>query len=507
MSDSELNSRKPSNGAWSVRAIVLGAILAVVSVFWSCYNEHILWSSGVSLEYFPVGGAFIFFVLLGATVFVRLVERWTGAQRSFALTGSELLIILIMLLVASSIPTRGLVGTWIGNIACVDYRADAINQWDIYLRPHLPQWAVPSTRDASGAVYDGVISGRPEPWLAFVTPVFWWGGFFVALMAASFFVVAILRRQWVEEERLSFPIAEVPAEMVRGMDGPGRIPDIFRNRLFWLGMLFPVIHIGLRVLHFKYPAVPGDPLRVVVWQGALPLGFPRIWLQFDWMVAGFAFLAKLDILLSLWLFYWVYFAEQVILTRLGVSVGPVERIFRDGNPVVFQMTGALFVLVLTTLWLGRRHLRAFFGKAFRPSTSDYDDSNELVSCRTAVFGLIASLLYIGVWLVRSGMEPLAAVLFIPLYLIIMIGLTRAVAESGMIWFGGPGMAQHMLITATGPALFRASTLVSLGLTWSWHQDMRVTFMPAVAHGSRDGEEELVEELKQELGQPSRKELG
>jgi len=480
----EINEIK--NGAGSgvtVRSVLIGLGLVVLSTLWSVYNVHILWSSGLSMEFFPLAAAFMFFALVFLNAIAKIGEGRLGGKINWALTGRELLVILIMLLVGSTIITRGIVGTWIGNIACVRYRADAINQWGRHLLPHLPWWATTSKLSTAEAVYDGVISGRSAPWGDFIVPVFWWGCFFISLMATNFFIIAILRRQWVEEERLSFPIAEVPVEMVRGMDKRGGIPTILKNRLFWIGMAFPIIHIGMRILHFHIPAVPGDPLRIMIHKANLPLGFERIWLQFDWAVMGFAFLAKLDILFSLVLFYWIYFLEKMIFTRLGVTLGATEKMFPWPDPSGFQMVGALFVMVLTTLWLGRRHLKAVFLKAFRPS-HDYDDSGELVSSRTAVFGLIAGLVFMGVWMSKAGMEWFVILAFIPLYLVITIGLTRAVAESGMIWFGAPGIAQHMMISAMGPAMMSVASLVTLGMTWSWHSDMRIAFMPAVAHSAR-----------------------
>jgi len=481
--DGNLDAQNTPSSNVTFRAVVLGFLLVAAATVWSAYNVHILWSSGLSMEFFPVSAGFIFFALLLLNTLVKVVERKLPGTRHIALTGRELLTILIMLLVGSTIPTRGLVGNWIGHLACAKYWADAINQWERYLLPHLPWWGAVTDQPTAEAIYDGVIPGRPKPWGTLATPIFWWFGFFFALMAVNFFVVAILRRQWVEEERLTFPIAEVPVEMVRGMDTRGSIPAILKNRLFWFGMLFPVVHIGLRILHFQFPAVPGDPLRIMIWGSQLPLGFPRIWIQFDWAVAGFAFFSKLDILFSLVLFYWLYFVEQVIFTRRGISLGPAEKLFAWGSPVGYQMMGALFVMVLISLWLGRRHLKRVFIKAFRPS-HDYDDSGELVSSRTAVFGLLAGLIYMGLWLSRAGLQLTAIVAFLPLYLFIIVGLTRAVAESGMIWFGAPGMAQHLMITAIGPASLRASSLVTLGMTWCWHQDMRVAFMPAVAHSTR-----------------------
>jgi len=476
-------SNPPSPSGITFRAVLIGLVLVVLSCLWSIYNVHVLWSSAIDAQFFPVGAGSIFFALLLLNTLVKLFERAFKHAGNPALTGRELLIIMIMLLVSSTIPTRGLVGTWLGNIACPWYHTDAINQWTKYLLPYLPTWAIPPP-NAANSLYEGVLSGRRAPWGEWMTPVLWWSGFFFALLAVNFFIVAILRRQWIEEERLSFPIAEVPVELVQGTDERGGVPRLLKNRLFWIGFAFPAVNIGVRIINFFIPAVPGDPLWYVIGTQNLPLGFPRIWLQFDWAVAGFAFLGKLDVLFSLWLFYWVYFFQSVVFTRIGVSAGPVETLFSGGDLITYQNLGSVFIMVAATLWLGRRHLKNVFLKALKKS-HPYDDSKELVSSRTAVLGLIAGLLYMGLWLSKAGLSTSFILIFLPFYFVMILGVTRAVAESGMIWFGAPGMANLLTNAAFGVTAFHATTLAGIAMTWSF--DMRAAFMPSVAHGAQMSE--------------------
>ncbi len=61
----------------------------------------------------------------------------------------------------------------------------------------------------------------------------------------------ILRRRWVESERLSYPIIQLPLEMTR----PGG--RFFRSPWMWIGL---AVGAGINIingLNFLFPSIPG----------------------------------------------------------------------------------------------------------------------------------------------------------------------------------------------------------------------------------------------------------
>ena len=65
----------------------------------------------------------------------------------------------------------------------------------------------------------------------------------------------LVRRQWIERERLAYPIVQLPLEMTR--------PDgrLFRSKMMWLGF---AIAGGINLIngfHFFFPALPELPVR------------------------------------------------------------------------------------------------------------------------------------------------------------------------------------------------------------------------------------------------------
>jgi len=84
------------------------------------------------------------------------------------------------------------------------------------------------------------------------------------------------------------------------------------------------------------------------------------------------------------------------------------------------------------LWMAREHLRSVFKKAMDPSC-DVDDSGELLSYRTAVFGLVGSLFFVSAWLHAAGMPLWVVGAFLPLSVLLFLGLSRAIAELGLVY--------------------------------------------------------------------------
>ena len=64
-------------------------------------------------------------------------------------------------------------------------------------------------------LYVGLGSEESIPWRNWLTPLFWWFAGTVALVMAGFFASVLFYKQWVERERLTFPLATMPLELLR----------------------------------------------------------------------------------------------------------------------------------------------------------------------------------------------------------------------------------------------------------------------------------------------------
>ena len=65
----------------------------------------------------------------------------------------------------------------------------------------------------------------------------------------------LIRKRWSEEERLSYPIVQIPLAMTDPKSG------FWSNRLMWIGFALAAALDGLNGLNYLYPSIPALPYR------------------------------------------------------------------------------------------------------------------------------------------------------------------------------------------------------------------------------------------------------
>ena len=125
--------------------------------------------------------------------------------------------------------------------------------------------------------FEGLPLGEPVPWAALLhawaMPLAWWLTFIWTLYFVSFCMVVVMRKQWVERERLSFPLMQVPQALVEDLGGLARFPPLFRRRLFWAGAAIPFAIILWNVAGYFLHYLPAIPHQYVV---DIAPDFPRL---------------------------------------------------------------------------------------------------------------------------------------------------------------------------------------------------------------------------------------
>ena len=109
------------------------------------------------------------------------------------------------------VPTWGMSNYLVGAMTTAEYFASPENQWRELFFPYLPDWVtLTNEQNANRNYHMGIPQNVPIPWTAWVVPVFWWMSFFVGLLATGLCFVILMRRQWANHERLSYPLAQTP---------------------------------------------------------------------------------------------------------------------------------------------------------------------------------------------------------------------------------------------------------------------------------------------------------
>jgi hypothetical protein len=188
------------------RALLVGIPLLIGICFISVYADMVskVVQFGV-LQLAPPAVAALFALALFNRLLTRLLRReW--------LNQADILVIYSMLLVGVMISTRGVIEKLIPPLVYLPYYATAENRFNELITQHLPTWAVPFTpsaavQPASSAVrqfYEG--SDGAIPWSVWIGPLVAW----FALVGSVLWVFAclstILRRQWMDNEQLRFPL-------------------------------------------------------------------------------------------------------------------------------------------------------------------------------------------------------------------------------------------------------------------------------------------------------------
>ncbi|MCY3766773.1 MAG: hypothetical protein OXH06_15240 [Gemmatimonadetes bacterium] len=464
----------------TLRAVGMGVLVSALSSGWVAYSRTAADTSSVNITHLPVSFFGVFLVVLTINLILRSRPGPSG------LGPSEMLTIFAMGLVAAMVPARGLTGIWLGLMAVPYYRSTPENGWIDYVQPYLPDYLFP-TNDGNQTtlLYEGLPGGAAIPWNVWYLPLFWWLTLILAGFTVCACITVILRRQWVEYERLDYPLLAPILETIDDVhDASGRKkwPDYFKGRLFWIGFGIAFGIIGWNMISYfqpTWPRISMSPNKGLFYFARI---FPPLLTHINTYTIGFGYFVKLEILFSIWFFHFLLMSEIALIRKTGFQFGRMHQSGGGwGDPLVqWQSLGALFVFVAWGFWAARHHLRDVFRKAFF-NECGVDDSREMLSYRTAVIGFIAGNLYIVAWLHQAGIELALLAITVPASIIIYIALARFVCESGTLYLGLPtsplDMGYQILGTETISARVLTASATSHALRWMY-------FMPALSQGAK-----------------------
>ena len=458
------------------KALLIGVVLCFCIAAGEVYGVAVLHGSPMCADFSTGGAIFLFFVLvLGINVLLKCIGKKVG------LSSSELIIVYIMMIIACTIPSWGFVMNLMPLLVGIFYYATPTNRWAEIIHPHIPRWLVPQDKEAIRCFFEGLPKGGNIPWGAWLLPLFNWVVFILVVYFVMICIMVILRKQWIEKERLTFPLTELPSEMAKE-DGKSVIPPFFRNKLMWIGFAIPAVLNTINALHRYWHFISPIQLRwgIPIFERAASINL-RVYFE----VIGLAYLLSLDVSLGLWLFALLAKLQTGFFRRIGFDIGARTALSGglSATSVKYQALGALLVFVAISLWMSRSHLKDVFGKAFR-GKKDVDDTNELLSYRVAVFGLILGLLFIAIWLTKVGMSFFTSLFFVILAFAIFTGLSRIVAQTGLAYGRAPVPAPHVAMHGLGSKILGASGIVGLFFTFPWLMDIRTFVMASTANSQK-----------------------
>ena len=465
--------------AFTFRAFAVGTVASFIIGVGTTYNIMVLHGSYMAIDFSAAAAIFLFFLL------TFVVNAALGKVKSdFALNSSELKTVYVMMVVACAIPTMGMSAQLLPIITSPFYYALPENSWAELIQPHIKPWLVPQGKLWIKYFYEGLPSWEGNiPWGIWIKPLLIWGSFLMVLYFVMICMTVILRRQWMEKERLVYPLAQLPLEMSR-LEGKSILSPIFKNRIMWIGFAIAFVISSLNGLHYYYPVVPGVQLvqSISIFRRTTTLIF-----RLSLPMVGFFYMVHLDVAFSLWFFNLLSLAVRGFMKYFGHHYTENLGIYGSPSPIfAHQGMGAIAVLVISGIWVGREHFKQVIKKAFI-NDPNIDDSNELISYRTTFWGMLIGLIYMTFWLHATGIPLWIVPIFLLTTFLIFVGLTRIVVESGMAEAVASTIGSSFVISSIGARTLGPEGLTSMALTYVWSSDIRTFVMASAANGLKVAE--------------------
>ncbi len=449
------------------RAFLIGAALCATIGTSAIYANTIIRGSFVAWCFSNPIALFFFFYLVLGNILVGLAARRLSLRRE------ELVLIFAMMFVSASLPTFGLVEHLLPMITGVFYYATPENGWVDLIQPMVPGWIAPSEEGVIRGFYEGLPQGEGIPWGGWMVSLSAWLLFLLSLHLVSICLMVLLRKQWIQGERLLYPMMQAPIELVASEQDSGpmaAVPPLLRRSLFWIGFALPVVIGSINGLSHYSPYFRGISMSA----GFTILGV-SVPMQVSFSLLGFSYFISQPLGLGIWVFYLLTIIERGAFYTLGIA--STEKLGWFSNPeapyLTHQALGAMLMFALFTLWKARTHLRQVVRKAFTGDPG-IDDSEEVISYRGAVFGIVGGLAVMTAWLNAAGIPLWVVPLFLAVAFLIFIALSRIVVEAGVALVRAPLIAPDFIMASMGVSRLGGSGLTGLAYCYPWTADI-VTF--------------------------------
>ncbi len=464
---------RPAATGITARSMLIGMVGVTCQCLATPYNDFHVGGTYLAGNHLPIAVVFamLIFVLSVNVILKRL-------KPSAELQGAELLVIWGMMLVASGIPSSGLMRYLVPLAISPHYFATPENEWATLFHQHLPDWMVVRDPKAVLYFYEKLPDGDRIPWMAWVKPIVGWSTFVLIFYFVTICWTVLLRKQWVEHERFTFPLVQLPIEMFQQPSGGSLLNRFFKSPLMWCGFAIPVILHGLKGLHLYFPAIPSPPVYfpIAAYFTEKPLSalawWPSVNLFIFPSIVAIVYLLTLEISFSFWFFFLLGKMETVLIYATGSKVN--QWIFHQN-----QQMGALLVFIGFILFIGKRHFGQAFATLFgkRPSTST--DANEPLPYVWAVGGLIGGILLLTLICHIAGMSLWVALFMLGIFLGITTVGTWMVANGGLLFIIYSFLPGEFLITLFGSARVNTPSWTLVAYERVLMFDMREILMPGV----------------------------
>lgn len=454
------------------RSLLLALILIPPNCWWVIEVEIVAYSGHPTcLSLFSHAVFSLFMVILANLLLRRWWPHW-------ALTQGELVVVYTLVCLASSMCGHDMLQLLVPALPHVARFASPENRWATLIQRHQAPWLTVRDPTALKGYYEGHANlytvEALRPWL---TPLLFWTAFLFALLLAKLCINVLMRKQWTENEKLTYPIIQLPLILTER----GGASGLFRHRLLWGGFaagslldlwngfatLYPFLPLLNVKLHDLSPYFPNPPWNAMGWT---PLSFYPF-------VVAISFFLPTEVSFSCWFFFLFRKVQQVVTAAFGWNQGA------PGFPYLIEQSwGAWMGFVGMAAWSSRDYLRGVLRRALG-QPGGLEDREEPIPYRLALFGLTGTLAYLVIFWQSAGATVPIALLYFLLYLALSTAIAKMRAEIGPPTHEMGGMATtRMLVNAFGTEALGPGNLTMFSMLWFTNRMYRGVPMPHQLEG-------------------------
>ena len=449
------------------------------------YNDFVIGNVFLAGGHFPVGP---FFVLTVLVLVVNVILK--SISPKLALSPQELVTIWCIMIAPAGIPSTGMMRYALAPLVGYKYYATPENEWATLFHQYIPEWRVVRDGNAIKSFYEGLPFGESIPWKPWITPLLVWTAYVLVIYFVMICLAVLLRKQWVEIEKCSFPLVQLPVEISKQQSG--LLSSFFKNKAMWLGFALPVFVHALNGLHAYFPAVPHIPMYFYLepyligkpWSSLRPLHI----LVF-WSMVGFSYLLTLEVSFSLWFFFLFFKFQCLIGGILGFRLTSGPGVQWTGHSFsAAQEAGACMTFAIFAIWKAKNHIKSMF-KGTLSQRNKAEALNEAMPYRLTILGLIVGIFILAFLNHLMGMSFGFALAFVLFLMGMYIALTWHVIHGGIPFINPAFSTQSFFLTTLGTSRIDPSTITSLLMhPVSLTLDLREFMMPNVMNGLKAADE-------------------
>ncbi len=455
----------------TLRAFLIGIAAALFIAGFGYINNHVILleplESGHLIPISVVGVLLLIMLVLNPLLF--------RIRRSLAFRPAEVGLIIALMLIACSIPGRGLMEQFTPSMIMPIHWNKTYPSWQRNkLLDYVPSAMFAADKQEGSDAVESFVMGKGTPsedigigdvpWAAWRKPLMVWLPLVLLTSTASICLVLVVQKQWVEHEQLPYPIATfMSGLMERGSDSA--VGRLFRSRMFWLG--FGLI-FALRFWNGLYTWMPQELVPIKVRFDFMPVS--RLWpmaLKAPWagllfrptiypLVVGFSFFLASDVALSLGLCQFLFIPIAAVFVSYGVEM---HSSYMAGGAMGWHRAGAYMAFALMIFYMGRRYYTQVLRRAVGGSSSDQIESHVVWACR----GLAVALVLMTAILVSQGLDWTIAIITVGLVMIMFLGVSRISAETGMFFIHPRWQPLGVFLGLFGAYALGPKALIIVGL--------------------------------------------